>query len=76
MLTKDIEEGIISLERCIAIDNVCHGREGHIYDSFYMYVCLFKDTHVWLPFDEFTMGVLHVLNVALTQLHLNSWVAL
>lgn len=46
MLTKDIEEGIISLERCIAIDNVCHGREGHIYDSFYMYVCLFKDTHV------------------------------
>ncbi|WVZ03533.1 hypothetical protein V8G54_024339 [Vigna mungo] len=34
---------------------------------------LFAQLHVWISFDEFTMGVLMLLNVATTQLHLNSW---
>ena len=40
---------------------------------FYMYVCLFKDLHVRLPFDDFTMGVLQSLSLAPTQLHPNGW---
>jgi len=63
-------------ERCTSIDNVCHGREDHDHDFFYIYRCLFTDSHVRLPFDEFTMGVLRILNVAPTQLHPNSWASL
>jgi len=43
---------------------------------FYFYSCSIFDIHVRFPFDEFTMEVLHVLNIAPTQLHPNSWVAL
>lgn len=45
-------------------------------DFFYMYACFFTDSHVCLPFHEFTMGVLCTLNVALMQLHPNYWFAL
>ncbi|QCE06844.1 hypothetical protein DEO72_LG9g1858 [Vigna unguiculata] len=38
-----------------------------------MYMCHFSQFHVRLPLDDFTMGVLRVLNVAPTQLHPNSW---
>jgi len=38
-----------------------------------MDVCFFTNSYVHLPFDEFTMGVLRVLNVAPTQLYPNSW---
>lgn len=34
---------------------------------------LFAQLHVWISFDEFTMVVLMLLNVAPTQLHLNGW---
>jgi len=34
---------------------------------------MFTKLHVLLLLDEFTMGVLRLLNVTLTQLHLNSW---
>jgi len=35
-------------------------------EFFYMYECLFQDMHVRLLFDDFTMGVLCVLNVVLS----------
>jgi len=54
----------------------CHGREGHSHDFFYMYATLMTDLHVCVPFDDFTMGVLRVLNVVPSQLHPNSWAAL
>jgi len=38
-----------------------------------MYMCHFSKLHIWLPFDEFTVGVLQLLNVAPTQLHPNNW---
>ena len=63
----------VSIERVSGIDSVCHGREGFEDDFFYVYACMFMKLHVRLPFDEFTMGVLRRLNVAPTQLHLNSW---
>lgn len=54
-------EGIIWVEKCLTMDNICHGREGHMSDFFYMYACLLKDCHVRVPFNEFTMGVLRIL---------------
>ena len=54
---------MVSIEKCSVIDNVCHGREGSESDFCYMYGCFFTDSHVRLPFKEFTMGVLCVLNV-------------
>ncbi|KAL2320750.1 hypothetical protein Fmac_029719 [Flemingia macrophylla] len=44
--------------------------------SFYVYDCWFRDLEVKLPFDDFTFSVLWTLNVAPTQLHPNSWVAI
>jgi len=41
-----------------------------------MYLCLFSDLHVSLPFDEFTLAVLRALNVALTQMHPNTWTSI
>jgi len=63
-------------ERCTPIDNMCHGREGHSHDFFYIYPCMFIDSNIRLPFDEFTIGILGPLNVAPMQLHPNSWASL
>jgi len=41
-------------ERCTPIDNVCYSREDNDHDFFYIYPCLYTDSHVRLPFDEFT----------------------
>jgi len=76
IFADSVPDGAISVERCSAIDNICHGREGYHSDFFFMYVCLFTDSHVRVPFDEFTVGVLYTLNVAPTQLHPSSWASL
>ena len=60
-------------ERVTGVECVCHGREGAAKEFFCMYMCHFSQLHIWLSFDEFTMGVLRLLNVAPTQLHPNSW---
>lgn len=44
-----------------------------IFFFLYMYDCLFYDLHVRVPFEDFTIGVLCILKVASTQLHLNGW---
>jgi len=46
------------------------------YDIFYMYSTLVSELYICFPFDEFIVRVLRVLNVAPTQLHLNSWASL
>lgn len=51
-------------------------REGMNIDFFYMHDYLFRDLHVRVSFDDFTMGVLWILNVALAQLHPNEWAAI
>jgi len=73
VISKGVSGDIVSLERVSAIDLVCHGKEGAIENFFYMYMCHFSQLHVRLSLDDFTMGVLRVLNVAPTQLHPNSW---
>jgi len=75
-LADIVDDRIVSVERARSGDSVCHGREGHSHDFFYMYSTLVSDLHVCLPFDDFTMGVLRVLNVAPNQLHPNSWASL
>jgi len=64
---------IVSLKRVSVIYNVCHSREQYNEELFYMYMCHFVQLHIRLPFDNFTMGVLRLLNVAPTQLHPNSY---
>ena len=65
-----------SILPCEATESVCLGWSGTGPPFFYMYMCLFSDLHDSLPFDEFTMGVLRALNVAPTQIHLNTWASL
>jgi len=62
----------MALERVNAIDCVCHGQEEASEKFFYMYMCHFSQLYVRLPFDDFTMGVLCLLNVTPSQLHPNS----
>lgn len=73
VISKGVSGDIVSLERVSAVDRVCHRDEGSVEKFLYMYMCHFSQLHVRLPFDDFTMGVLRALNVAPTQLHLNSW---
>ena len=73
VIAKGVDRGIVLLERVSTIEHVCHGDEGAAEKFFYMYMCHFSQLHVRLPLDDFTMGVLHQLNVAPTQLHPNSW---
>ena len=76
VLSASVKEGDIRAVRASAIDNVCHGREAQDGDFFFVYCCMFNDSFVPMPFDEFTMGVLRLLNVAPTQLHPNAWASL
>jgi len=59
-------------KRVTTVECVCHGREGVAEEFFHMYMCHFSQLHIRLPFDEFTIGVLWLLNVASTQLHPNN----
>jgi len=76
ILERDISRDIMALERVSVINCVCHGQKGAVDGFFYMYMCHFSQLHVRLPFDNFTMGVLRMLNVAPTQLYPNNWVYL
>ena len=76
MLADSAFKGELTMERCVAINNVCHGLEVHDTYFFYMYMCLFTGLHMRVPFEEFTMGVWHILNMAPTQLHTNTWASL
>ncbi|BAT87747.1 hypothetical protein VIGAN_05114400 [Vigna angularis var. angularis] len=66
-----MSKDIVSLKRASDIDCVCHGKESYEDDFFYDYTNIFTQLHVWIPFDEFTIGVLRLLNVAPTQVHPN-----
>jgi len=65
-LTPDCPSEAIVADICGVTDHVCHGRENAPHDFFFVYNTFFADLHVTLPFDDFTMGVLRILNVAPT----------
>lgn len=50
-----------------------HGEDMAGGNCFYIYLCLFYDLYVRLPFTGFQMDILRILNVAPSQLHPNSW---
>ena len=66
----------LAVDVCGITDRVCHSRENAPHDFFFVYSTLFANLHVTFPFDNFTMGVLRILNVRPTQLHPNSWAIL
>jgi len=70
---RGVRKDIVALERVNVVDCVCHGQEDASEKQFYMYMCHFSQLYVRLSFDDFTVGVLRLLNIALTQLHSNSW---
>jgi len=73
VIARDVDRDIVLLERVSAVERVCHGQEGVGDKFFYMYMCHVSQLHVRLSLDDFAMGVLCLLNVAPTQLHLNNW---
>jgi len=73
LFERGADLSVVSIERVSGVETVCHEHEGLEDDFFYMYACMFMKLHVRLSFDEFTIGVLRMLNVAPTQLHLNNW---
>jgi len=70
---RGVRKDTVALERVKVVDCVCHSQEGAVEKFVYMYMWHFSQLYVRLPFDDFTMGVLRLLNVAPTQLHSNSW---
>ena len=76
VLKGDAHFDILTVEPCELTNTLCLGRSLFERPFFFMYSCLFSNSHVSLPFDNFTMGVLQELNVAPSQLHLNTWVSI
>ncbi|QCD82373.1 hypothetical protein DEO72_LG2g2709 [Vigna unguiculata] len=62
---KGAQRDIVAPERVTVVECVCHGREESAEEFFYMYMCHFSQLHIRLPFDEFTVGVLRLLCMAL-----------
>ena len=69
-------EYLLTFDSCSLTDRVYKERSSTEPHFFFMYTCLFSDLHVSLPFDTFTVGVLQALNVALSQLHPNTWASM
>jgi len=64
---KGVNRGIVSLKRINVVVRVCHVHERDEDKFFYVYLSLFLCLHVHLPFDEFTMVVLCLLNIVPTE---------
>jgi len=73
ILKSDASDGILAVEHCRPTDTICMDQSSSEGPFFFLNSCLFFDLHVALPFNNFTMGVLQALNVAPSQLHLNTW---
>jgi len=76
IVLEGVPNGSFALRRCREFETVCLGKGKERKDFFYFYSCLTSDIHVRFPFDNFTMEVLCILNVAPSQLHPNSWTSL
>ena len=70
---RGARKDMVALERVSTVDCVCHGQNEASEEFFYMYMCHFSQLYIRLPFYDFTIRVLRLLNVAPMQLHPNSW---
>jgi len=75
-LKPDSPLDAVVVDICGYTDRVCHGLDSAPQDFSFVCNTFFTDLHVTLPLDEFTMGVLRILNKEPTQLHINSWATL
>ena len=75
-LSPECPSKAITPDICGVTDHVCHSRENALHNFFFVYNTFFADLHITFPFDDFSIGVLRILNVAPTQLHPNSWASL
>lgn len=73
LLKPNTVDDIIAINYCSSADNVCHGWSEPEAPFFFAYSYFFTDLHLSFSLNEFTMGVLRVVNVVLNQLHPNSW---
>lgn len=66
ILNASLPDNVFSLRRSLPTDRVFHGRGFSSVDFFFLYAKVVKDSRLRLPFNEFSMEVLRVLNVAPT----------
>jgi len=64
ILDDDSPDEAMSLDRVGCVNNTCDGRDRYFDEFFFMYFVLLTSSHVQLPFAEFTIRVLRILNVA------------
>jgi len=64
IVLEGVSNGVFAFHRCREFETICLDRGRKAKDFFYFYSCLILDIYVHFPFDEFTMEVLCVLNVA------------
>jgi len=76
VLKADANRSFFRVEPCSSAETICCSQSPFESPFFYMYACLFLDLHVSLPFDDFTVGILKILNMAPTQLHPNTWTSI
>jgi len=76
VLKADANHSFFQVQPCSSAETICLSWSPSESPFFYMYACLFADLHVSLPFDDFTVGILKMLNVAPTQLHPNTWASI
>ncbi|KOM52249.1 hypothetical protein LR48_Vigan09g090800 [Vigna angularis] len=53
VLGEDMGDNLINLQVCKGNERVYHGKEDCPMDFFYMYLCLFNDLLIRVPFDKF-----------------------
>ena len=68
MIQSTNKDGIALTYHYCAIINICHGWSDSSMDSSYIYGYLITNFHVRFPFEEFNIGVLHILDMVLIQL--------
>ena len=76
ILESDCPTEALAVDVYDVTDRVCYDRENAPHDFFFVYSTFFSHLNIIFPFDDFTMRVLRILNVAPTQLHPNSWAIL
>ncbi|KOM57938.1 hypothetical protein LR48_Vigan11g097100 [Vigna angularis] len=75
-IVRDVEDSrLIRAGVSLRNERVYYGKRSSLDDFFYMYVNVFSQLFVRVPFTKFQMVVLREANVALAQLHPNSWAA-
>ncbi|CAL0319571.1 unnamed protein product [Lupinus luteus] len=72
-LLPNTDSTTVLFRACKTSDRVCMSKSDEKYDFCYFYEAFFTELGLQLPFSDFQVSVLNEINVAPTQLHLDSW---